>query len=55
MNKTDVLWVGALAFFLCLVGAILSIITGHYALFIIDVLVAAVSLNWAREWFQSQR
>lgn len=55
LNKTDVSWLGALAFCLCLVGAILSLITGDYVWFIIDVLVAALNMNWAREWFRSQR
>lgn len=55
MNKTDVSWMGALAFCLSLVGAVLSIINGDYVWFIIDVLVAALNINLAREWFKSQR
>lgn len=54
MNKTDVSWVGALVFCLCLVGVVLSLIGGDYAWFIIDVLVAALYMNWAREWFKSK-
>jgi hypothetical protein len=54
MNKTDVSWLGALAFCLCLLGAVLSLISGDYAWFIIDVLVAALNMNWAREWFKSK-
>lgn len=54
MNKTDVSWVGALVFCLCLVGAVLSLIGGDYVWFIIDVLVAALYMNWAREWFKSK-
>ena len=53
MNKTDVSWIGALAFCLCAVAAVLNLITGNYVWFIIDVLVAALNINWAREWFQS--
>lgn len=55
MNKKDVSWLGALVFCLCLIGAVLSLITGDYAWFIIDVLVAAFSMNLAREWFRSHR
>lgn len=54
MNKTDVSWVGALVFCLCLVGAVLSLIGGEYVWFIIDVLVAALYMNWAREWFKTK-
>lgn len=54
MNKTDVSWVGALVFCLCLVGAVLSLIGGDYVWFIIDVLIAALYMNWAREWFKSK-
>ena len=54
MNKTDVSWVGAFVFCLCLVGAVLSLIGGDYVWFIIDVLVAALYMNWAREWFKSK-
>ena len=54
MNKTDVSWVGALVFCLCLVGAVLSLIGGDHVWFIIDVLVAALYMNWAREWFKSK-
>ena len=53
MNKTDVSWLGALVFCLCLIGAVLSLIGGDYVWFIIDVLVAALYMNMAREWFKS--
>lgn len=53
MNKTDVSGLGALAFCLCLVGAVLSLINGDYVWFVIDVLVAASYMNMAREWFKS--
>ena len=55
MNKTDVSWLGALAFCLCLLGAVLSLISGDYVWATIDVQVAALNINWAREWFRSQR
>lgn len=54
MNKTDVLWVGALAFCLCSVAAVLELISGDYVWFTIDVLFAASNINWAREWFKSK-
>lgn len=54
-NKTDVSWMGALAFVLCSVGAVLSLICGDYVWFIIDVLVAALNINWVREWLRSLR
>lgn len=53
VNKTDVSGLGALAFCLCLVGAVLSLINGDYVWFVIDVLVAASYMNMAREWFKS--
>lgn len=53
MDKTDVSWMGAVAFCLCTVAAGLNLVAGNYVWFIIDVLVAALNINWAREWFQS--
>lgn len=55
MNKEDVLWIGALAFFICSIAAVLELISGNYIWFIIDVLFAASNIDWTREWLKSLR
>lgn len=55
MNKSDVSWLGALAFCICSAAAVLELVTGDYVWFLIDILFAAANINDAREWFRSQR